>query len=52
MQTTEMDQLIADIDAVIAEALQSYGDQNPTEARLVALAGADRLRTLAERQAK
>ena len=46
----DTDQLLAEIDAVLKETMASYGDHDPAEARRVALANADRLRALSERQ--
>lgn len=47
---TDTTQLLKEIDEVIAETMQLFGDHDAAEAKRVALANADRFRAMSERQ--
>jgi hypothetical protein len=49
MRTEDTDQLLKEIDAVIAETLTLFGDHDPLEARRLALGNAAKFRAMSER---
>jgi hypothetical protein len=50
MPRTDITRLLKEIDEVIAETMQLYGDHDAAEARRRTLENAYKLRTLSERQ--